>query len=146
MRRTFGIARCVTARTWLVQTRFEHLKEVLRESRQLVTISVTKPRALYLRDCPIVVCSDDVAPLSENEYFTLIDDIVRHALHIRNKAGVGALAFGSDFDGISSKLEFCDYAGMPRLAAALAKYFTPREMDMICSGNALRVMREVWGK
>lgn len=77
---------------------------------------------------------------------TLIDDIVRHALHITNKAGVGALAFGSDFDGISSKLEFCDYAGMPRLAAALAKYFTPREMDMICSGNALRVMREVWGK
>lgn len=83
--------------------------------------------------------------LREGSEVTLIDDIVRHARHIRNRAGLGALAFGSDFDGISSRLEFDDYAGMPRLAAALAKYFTPREMDMICSGNALRVMLEVWG-
>lgn len=84
--------------------------------------------------------------LREGSEFTRIDDIVRHARHIRDKAGIGALALGSDFDGISSKLEFGDYAGMPMLAAALEKHFTPREMDMICSRNALRVMREVWGK
>lgn len=84
--------------------------------------------------------------LREGSEVTLIEDIVRHALHIRDKAGMEALAFGSDFDGISSRLEFGDYAGMPRLAAALEKHFTPREMEKFCSGNALRVMREVWGK
>lgn len=83
--------------------------------------------------------------LRRDSEVTLIEDIVRHVLHIRDKAGIGALAFGSDFDGISSRLEFDDYSGMPLLAAALERYLTPREMDMICSGNALRVMREVWG-
>lgn len=83
--------------------------------------------------------------LRRDSEVTLIEDIVRHVLHIRDKAGIGALAFGSDFDGISSRLEFDDYSGMPLLAAALERYLPPREMDMICSGNALRVMREVWG-
>lgn len=73
-----------------------------------------------------------------------IDDVVRHALHIRNKAGIEALALGSDFDGVPGTLEFEDYAGMPRLAAALERRFSAAEMDGICSGNALRVMGEVW--
>lgn len=73
-----------------------------------------------------------------------IDDVVRHALHIRDKAGIEALALGSDFDGIPGTLEFGDYAGLPRLAAALEQHFSAVDMERICSGNALRVMGEAW--
>ena len=74
--------------------------------------------------------------------YTSIDDIVRHVLHIRDKAGVDSIAFGSDFDGIESELEFRDYAGYPRILAALEKHFTDDEMEKICAGNFLRVFTE----
>ncbi len=72
---------------------------------------------------------------------TTIEGILRHALHIRKVAGVEALCLGSDFDGISCALEFKDYAGYPALLAAFEKHFTPREMDLITHGNALRIFR-----
>ena len=72
---------------------------------------------------------------------TYIEDIVKHMVHIKNKAGIEALAFGSDFDGITSNLEFKDYTGMPTIVKAMEKHFTPREIDMICNENALRVIK-----
>jgi len=72
---------------------------------------------------------------------TYLDDLCRHAVHIARHAGVEALAFGSDFDGIENWLEMRDYGGMPLVAARLEKYFSPCQMDKICSGNALRVFR-----
>ena len=72
---------------------------------------------------------------------TYIADIVKHMVHIKNKAGIEALAFGSDFDGITSNLEFKDYTGMPKIVKAMEKHFTPREIDMICNENALRVIK-----
>lgn len=80
--------------------------------------------------------------LSEGASYTAVEDVVRHALHIRDKAGLEALALGSDFDGIGSTLEFKDYTGMPVIERALAKHFTPSELDKIAQGNALRVIRE----
>ena len=74
---------------------------------------------------------------------TTIDDVVRHMIHIKNKAGIEAVAFGSDFDGISPTLEFKDYLGMNKIADALTKHFTPAEIDLICNGNALRVIKAV---
>lgn len=78
--------------------------------------------------------------------FISAEDLVQHALHIRDKAGIAALAFGSDFDGLmpGSRLSFEDYAGMPQVAAALEKHFSCAELEMICSGNALRLLHEVW--
>lgn len=70
---------------------------------------------------------------------TSVEDIVRHILHVRKVAGVDAIAFGSDFDGIDSRLEFGDYAGFPQILRALEKHFTEDEIDQICSGNFLRV-------
>lgn len=80
--------------------------------------------------------------LNEGASYTAVEDVVRHALHIRDKAGLEALALGSDFDGIGSTLEFKDYTGMPVIERALAKHFTPSELDKIAQGNALRVIRE----
>ena len=62
-------------------------------------------------------------------------------LHIKDKAGMEAVAWGSDFDGIAPTLEWVDYAGMPKLEEALSKHFTPREIDMINHENALRVIK-----
>lgn len=78
--------------------------------------------------------------LSSN--YTKIDDIVQCARYIRDKAGIDALALGSDFDGIDSTLEFGDCAGLPRLADALAMYFPSEEVEKICWKNALRVFTE----
>ena len=76
--------------------------------------------------------------------FTKTAYIVEHLAHMADKAGVEALAMGSDFDGIDSKLEFVDYSGMPQIADALKARFTEREIDLISSGNILRVFKECW--
>ena len=76
------------------------------------------------------------------ERYTTIDDVVRHVLHIRDVAGVDALAMGSDFDGIGSKLEFKDYSGLPLILQALEPYFTGDELDKISHDNFLRVLSD----
>ena len=80
--------------------------------------------------------------LTKDSNYTSIDAILSHARHIRDKAGIDAVAFGSDFDGIESELEFKDYSGMPLIADALGRGFCSAEVEKICSGNALRVIRE----
>ena len=73
---------------------------------------------------------------------TTMEGLLRHALHIRKVAGIEALCLGSDFDGIGCTLEFGDYAGYPALLQAFEKHFTPRELDLITHGNALRILRD----
>ena len=70
---------------------------------------------------------------------TAVEDIVRHLLYLRNKAGIESLAFGSDFDGIESTLEFRDYSGFPQILRALEAQFTDDEIDQITHENFLRV-------
>ncbi|NCB29834.1 MAG: membrane dipeptidase [Clostridia bacterium] len=77
---------------------------------------------------------------------TTIASILRHALHIRKVAGMEALCLGSDFDGISCELEFRDYAGYPALLRAFERHFTPREMDLLTHGNALRILKACMGE
>lgn len=74
--------------------------------------------------------------------YTSIDMIVKHLLYMKDKAGVDALAFGSDFDGIGSTLEFGDFAGFPQIVDALEGKFTDDEIDKICHGNFLRVLKD----
>ncbi len=72
-----------------------------------------------------------------------IEDILWHAEYITDKAGVDALAFGSDFDGIDNDVEFKDASGMQQVVDALSRKFTASQVEKICYGNALRVLREV---
>ena len=80
--------------------------------------------------------------LVDNAHYTRVADLVRHARHIADVAGVETVALGSDFDGISSELEFKDCAGMPMIEEGLNQAFTAREVDLITHGNALRVMKD----
>lgn len=84
-------------------------------------------------------CSNFLKDYSKN---TLIDDIVKHMEYISKKAGIEAVALGSDFDGIRCTLEFGNYEGMPLIENAMTRCFTDDQVDMICSGNALRVIKD----
>ena len=81
--------------------------------------------------------------LNEDESQFTFDRAVEHCKHIADKAGMEALALGSDFDGIDETGEMVDYRNMPVLLERLNKYFTMDQIDMIAGGNALRVMKEV---
>ena len=77
---------------------------------------------------------------------TTFEDVLRHAKHIVNVAGEDVLCMGSDFDGISSTLEWDDWSGMPALADRLATVFTPAQVEKFCYKNVLRVMKDCWGR
>lgn len=83
--------------------------------------------------------------LPREEDLTTPGDLVRHMKHIADKAGLEAVALGSDFDGIDDSLEFKDFSGMPQVVDAVEKAFGAAGADKICSGNALRVFQDVIG-
>jgi len=73
----------------------------------------------------------------------MYDDVVKHCVHMADKAGVEALALGSDFDGIEATGEMGDYSNYPVLIDRLNKHFTMDQIDMITHKNALRVIKDV---
>lgn len=75
-----------------------------------------------------------------------ICDIVRHMDYMRQKAGIDAVALGSDFDGMDCTLELADCSHLPRLVDALSQRFTDGEIEKICWTNVLRLFRDVIGE
>lgn len=75
-----------------------------------------------------------------------IEAVVRHAEHIVNTGGIEVLGLGSDFDGIDTNEGLPGVQGMERLWDALQKKgFSEDALDLIFSGNVLRVYRETLG-
>ncbi len=71
------------------------------------------------------------------------EGIARHARHMLQTAGEDVIAIGTDFDGISGRQQIRDCAQLSLLERALEKEgFTPRQVEKIFSGNAMRVMAE----
>ena len=72
-------------------------------------------------------------------------DMVRHMKYFREKGGMDMIALGTDFDGISGKLEIPDAQGMQHLADVMShEGFTDGEIEKVFSDNVLRVFRECW--
>lgn len=72
-----------------------------------------------------------------------VERMVAMALHMKQVGGVDVIAFGSDLDGIGGELEVGSADRMPLLIDALsAAGFTDDELEKICSGNVLRVLRD----
>ena len=73
----------------------------------------------------------------------LIDDIVKHFVHVKELIGVDYIGFGSDFDGISNvDLELKDASMMGLLIERLKDNgFTDEDIDKISYKNVLRVMK-----
>lgn len=75
---------------------------------------------------------------------SLISDIVRHGLHIRQVGGSEVLALGTDFDGIAPTTEIEDIGEMGKLYDAfLEAGLTQEETDKIFWKNADRVLKEI---
>jgi membrane dipeptidase len=72
-----------------------------------------------------------------------VDEMLAHIKHIYNIGGIEIISLGTDFDGISNKVEIEDISEIDKLAAALSKNkFTQYEIEKIFYRNALRVIKE----
>ena len=84
--------------------------------------------------------------LKEGSDRATFEQIIQHLVYMKDKAGIEAIGFGSDFDGIDGNGELVNFGGFTPLLERMEKTFTDDEIDKICSGNALRVMKDVLGK
>lgn len=76
---------------------------------------------------------------------TPISDMVRHIDYLVDKLGIDGVAIGSDFDGALVPGEIADAAGMHKLVAGLRSAgYADTELDKICRGNWLRILRSAW--
>lgn len=72
-----------------------------------------------------------------------IEQMISHIRHIKNIAGIEAIAIGSDFDGYDIPAELRDTADLPNLFDALQKAgFTDDGVEKLCWKNALRVFED----
>ncbi|MTI66225.1 MAG: membrane dipeptidase [Firmicutes bacterium] len=73
-----------------------------------------------------------------------IKDMIIHIKHIKNIGGIDVLALGSDFDGISSKLEIENAGKTHLLVEALYESgFKENEIEKIFYKNAQRLIKDV---
>ena len=84
--------------------------------------------------------------LKEGSDRATFDQIIEHLMYMKDKAGIDAVGFGSDLDGIDDNGELVNYSGFKPLLERMEDKFTYDEIDKICRENALRVMRDVLGK
>lgn len=76
--------------------------------------------------------------------FSSIDDIINHIKHIKNIGGIDCLGIGSDFDGITSKVEIEDISKIDKLYYRLKKEsFTEYDIEKIFYKNSLRLIKDV---
>lgn len=81
--------------------------------------------------------------LEDHSNYSSIRNIVRHLVYMKDKAGIDALSWGSDFDGIEgSILEYGDYTGFSLILHELSRHFNDDEIDKINAANFLRVLKE----
>lgn len=84
--------------------------------------------------------------LMNTERPSRVSDMVEHIKYIKNLIGIDSIALGSDFDGVSSKLEINGCGEMQKLAEAMdLAGFTDEEIEKVYYRNALRVYKEVLG-
>ncbi len=84
---------------------------------------------------------------AEHPYpFADVADVVAHIDHVVEIAGIDHVGLGSDFDGVGDSLPtgLKDAAEIPNLIRALLENgYSEEDVRKICSGNLMRVWREV---
>jgi membrane dipeptidase len=104
-----------------------------------------------LKEKKLTFGSPDAHKLMD-EYFSrnhpgkvTLSKVADHIEHVVNLVGVNHVGFGSDFDGVYFVPEGLeDVSKYPNIIAELLKRgFTLEEIEKICSGNLLRVWKEV---
>ena len=74
-----------------------------------------------------------------------LSDVADHIVHAGQQIGYEHVGIGSDFDGMFEGPEgLDDVADYPALVAELLKRgFGEEELEMLCGGNLIRVLRDV---
>lgn len=74
--------------------------------------------------------------------------VVETARRIRNLGGIETVALGTDFDGFTDPPDDVkDMADLPNITEALLRGgFSEADIQLILGGNALRVLRQGWGR
>ncbi len=75
-----------------------------------------------------------------------VKDVADHIDHVVNLIGIDHVGIGSDFDGLGDSLPvgLKDVSGYPNLIYELLKRgYSEEDIEKICSGNLLRVWKEV---
>ena len=82
-------------------------------------------------------------PAADGHYYGTAALIADHIDHMRNVGGIDVVALGSDYDGISRRLEMPDCSYMPLLEAELRRRnYSEEDIEKVFYKNALRVLRE----
>jgi len=78
-----------------------------------------------------------------NDHVSKVEYMIKHIKHIKNKAGIDAVALGSDFDGIDGELEISNIGEIQKLVLELEKSgFHLEEIEKICCLNVQRIIVE----
>lgn len=132
--------------------------DVLRATRGPLIASHSDAAAVHrhprnLSDAQIRALADRGGVIGINFYPEFlgeptIDRVVAHIDHMGAVGGIGCVAMGSDFDGISSTPRGLENASkFPAVARALARRgYAPAQVAQIMGENALRIFRQVWGR
>ena len=74
-----------------------------------------------------------------------MSDLAEHVAHMMKMGGEEFVAIGTDFDGFDEgELSICHIGQIRQLYDELRRRgFTERQLDKICSGNAMRIMKDV---
>jgi membrane dipeptidase len=77
---------------------------------------------------------------------TPLRTIAEHAAYVAERAGIGSVGLGSDFDGANMPTPLGDVTGLPALFDALGDAgFGASDLELIAHGNWHRVLRATWG-
>ena len=84
--------------------------------------------------------------MDDSQKYSRIEDMTAHMKYIRNVAGIDTIGLGSDFDGITSDVDFYGCGEIHMLEEGMEKAgFTDDEIEKVFYRNALRVFKEVLG-
>ncbi len=84
--------------------------------------------------------------LSSKSDVMVIDDLIKHLIHIRNVGGAEVMAIGTDFDGMNGELEIQHIGQMDKLTDALMKAgFSDLDIERLYYKNAKRLFKDVIG-
>jgi membrane dipeptidase len=120
-----------------VRKDFDHRQEGLREYLDSAGVSGGDKAVRELSDHYLHTHSVDLADVSE---------VAAHIDHVVHLVGIDHVGIGSDFEGVGDTLPvgLKDVSCYPNLIAELLKRgYSKADIEKICSGNILRVWREV---
>jgi len=83
---------------------------------------------------------------SHNLQYAPVSEVAKHIDHVVKLVGIDYVGLGSDFDGVGDGLPegLKDVSGYPNLIYELLKLdYSEEDIEKICSGNLLRVWKEV---